>query len=99
MPWKKGKSGTHLVGNAATLSVMGRRARIKRYLTMEFRNQGPRPAGFWLEEFHWFSGLRAGSFEGSTSLAHSLRFQLGTGVSHPCSGTKRERSTNCIRWM
>ena len=36
---------------------------------------------------------RAGSFSGSTSAAHSLFFQPGTGVSHPAWGTKGERST------
>jgi hypothetical protein len=37
---------------------------------------------------------RAGSFAGSTSLAHSVSFQSGTGVGNLGRGTNAERATS-----
>ena len=42
---------------------------------------------------------RAGSPSGTTSDAHSLFFQLGTGVTAPARGTKAEGSTIASLWM
>ena len=42
---------------------------------------------------------RAGSPAGSTSRAHSRRFQSGTGGSDAFRGTKRDRSTSSSLWM
>lgn len=44
-------------------------------------------------------GRRAGSPAGSTSAAHSLCFQPGTGVGTAGRGTNAERSTSWYLWM